>query len=148
MKKLIHVFYIWLGGYSICIALLLFYYFKQWSFEDNLRVQLVSATNIFAPYLTTILGFWFSQRRARKKPAKAPESDRHTKSESVNIAAACSLIFNLAMVAILAGVMARKQAQIEDALATMRELAIALAFLVGPAIAYLFRGTLEKPNGG
>ena len=132
MTARFRLFLIWFGGFLACLVLLFYFLLSGDMLIENLVPDLSVLVGVFAPYLTTILGFWFARR--------AVIDGQHAYSpDSFRIAAVCSLLFQMAILALLFSAIFRKgEGVIESAIGQAASVSSLLAFLVGPAIGFFF----------
>ena len=121
---------LWLASFStlVCAATLLQSTGRVGSDSYRLMISQLSAS--FVPYLSVVLAFFFSDRRAKRSPRSAPKA-------TFALALVLSVLWNALILAyvlpLVFGVCC-----IEDSVDNIRNTGAVLAWLVGPAIGFYF----------
>jgi len=135
------LFAVWFCGYTLCVGMLFIFAAIGYTVPEALFGNLVEVTGVFAPYMVPIVTFWFAEDIFG-------QSRRHHQLTFI-VALACSLFFNVILVAILGSVFFRAEGEgvIEQTVELVANVGTLLAFLVGPAIGFFF-GKLETRDAG
>ncbi len=138
MTMRLKLFFLWFGGYSICVVLLFLFVIMGDALIDQVTDYLTQITGIFAPYLTPIIAFWFSEDIIGNKRAQT--------QQSTIVAFTTSGFFNLVMLIILFSVFFQDSGEgvIENTISVMAGVSTLLAFIAGPDIGYFFSQTKDK----
>lgn len=162
MNARVTLFWIWIGAFVINAAICLAFLFQGRIVLENLATVFASTSGIFAPYLTTILVFWFSSaqtekrlpRNVAKSAVPPPQSDDGAEKDlrtSALVAITCSVIFNTMVLVVLASVFTKREPEtelVERTIETAGNIAKGMAFLVGPAIGFFFGKVVAARSGG
>jgi hypothetical protein len=120
-----------MGGYVISFGLLLILFFRDEISLDDLGANVIRLTGIFAPYLTSIVAFWFA--------CGSTTNDTKVENRPFQVAMICSAFFNFVMIIILSSILFREgEALVKNTLSTLADIATIMSFLVGPAIGFYF----------
>jgi hypothetical protein len=129
---------VWLISYIVCVSQIFIFLLLDYSQRADTSQYLLDVTGLYAPYLTPIVAFWFSE------DVVGPKRTQHTVSAFA--ALAISVFFNLVMICLLLSVFfaANGENVIEDTIKLMAWTGTLLAFLVGPAIGFFFSQTTRS----
>jgi hypothetical protein len=137
MNNRFKLFLIWFLGFAICfLELLLLLRTRQISSEDLISDS-GTLIGIFAPYLTTIVAFWFAHT--------ATSDDDPTEKWAFRVACVCSVFYMLVIVILITSIFFTnpEENQVADTLKISAKISTYLTFLVGPAIGFFF-GKVKK----
>jgi hypothetical protein len=140
MNTRLKLFLVWISGYAISFGMLLVLFFRDDISLEDLRADATRLTGIFAPYLTSIIAFWFAKGAA--------SDDLEAERRPFQIAVICSAFYNFVMIIVLSSVLFRKgEDLVKNTLTAQADLATILSFLVGPAIGFFFGKSIKvKPR--
>ena len=129
------LFLLWFLSYALCVLTVFIFVLLGYAFITQTTEYLTQITGLFAPYLTPIIAFWFSEDVLGTKR-------EHTRQSAI-VAFSTSGFFNVIVILVLWSVFIQENGEnvIEDTISAMTNISTLLAFIAGPAIGYFFSQT-------
>jgi hypothetical protein len=121
---------VWLVSLGLLLSVVIVLHLAGRLGDQNLMDMVTQLSTTFTPYLSVVLGFYFSDRRRQASRKTLPLT-------SFAIALAVSLFWNLLLV-LYVGRHVFGICCVEDTVVTIRNTGAILAWLVGPPIGFYF----------
>lgn len=132
MNQRLALLWVWIAGYVICVGLLFSMFIRGLSVLGNLPTHFTLLSSIYAPYIGTIFGYWFS------KKGSVVTADTDSRQQFL-VAVAMSILFQAVVIGILTSTFFDVQrGGIENALKIASQVATVIAVLAAAPIGYFF----------